>query len=215
MEIHLNDEIGRHTGIIENPNPNSDLRLYEKQIPNSYYFEFGEKKYAGADRKPTTVALKGKDLGVFSLDIKEVLGEDIISSAKFSNIPISENTTATMQIEDGTNNIVLNIDCDSNGTSDISIKPSEGYSAKDALGVLAEIVRSLSMNEKTKNILIQKIQSAEKQVEKNNLNAAYSMLKNIKHIVIVFSGKLTPAQDRIPQDEADKLLRILDTIKIK
>lgn len=214
-ELHLNDETGRHTGIIENSIPNSDLKLYEKQIPNSYYFEFGEKKYAGTDRKPITVVLKGEDLGVFSLDIKEALGEDIISSARFSNIPVSKNTTATMQIEDGINNVALNIDCDSNGIPDISIVPSEEYSAKDALNVLAEIVRSLSMNEKTKNILIQKIQSAEKQVEKNNLNAANSILENVKHAVLVFSGDLTSAQDRIPRDEAEKLLRILDTIKIK
>jgi hypothetical protein len=49
VSLHLYDVEGNHTGIIENQGSSSDFVRFEATIPNSYYTEFGEVKYAGAD----------------------------------------------------------------------------------------------------------------------------------------------------------------------
>src|SRR3989338_11655167 len=45
ISIDVYDTAGNHTG----PVPNSNLQLFEAQIPNSYYYKIGEKTYVGLD----------------------------------------------------------------------------------------------------------------------------------------------------------------------
>lgn len=45
VKIDLYDTSNKHTGISTSSTP--DFTLFEEQIPNSYYLEFGEGKYLG------------------------------------------------------------------------------------------------------------------------------------------------------------------------
>ncbi|TSC72036.1 MAG: Acetyltransferases and hydrolases with the alpha/beta hydrolase fold protein, partial [Parcubacteria group bacterium Gr01-1014_70] len=42
VSLDLFDGDGNHTGLVQNPDPDSDLAGIEQEIPNSYYWEFGE-----------------------------------------------------------------------------------------------------------------------------------------------------------------------------
>ncbi len=213
VELHLYDEDGRHTGLIDNPDLDSDIRLYEKQIPNSYYIEFGEKKYAGADMGIITVILKGEDLGIFTLDIKEMFGEDVLASTAFFNIPMSANTTATLKIKNSIDRVILYIDTDSDGVTDISITSSEEFSAKDSLEVLVEIIQTMDIHKNVKKILTKHVHTARKLVEKDNLHAADKILKNTSRIIRTFTKDNISSKLRIPEEEAEKLIRIIESIR--
>ncbi len=53
---------------------------YEASIPNSYYEERGEVKYAGVSGATTTdVVLKGEDLGTFTFIMEETFNDQIIA----------------------------------------------------------------------------------------------------------------------------------------
>ena len=211
VDIHLYDVLGSHTGLIENSDPDSDIRLYEKTIPNSYYMESGEVKYAGADgSEPIRVVLKGTDLGTFTLEIDEARGDTLVASTAIRNIPVVEHTIATLTVQTtdtGLTPINLNMDIDGNGTNDITVTPDTADNAGVSLAILKKIVQTLDIQKGLKKALVAQIEAAEKVVKKGFPKVASQILKTMTTQLTHFPTFL------ISPEDATRLIKIIDEIR--
>ena len=122
VSIDLYDEFGHHTGIATTT-PDGIPRI-EENIPNSYYFEFGEGKYAGADSPNVKVYLNGQAEGTFTLDIDNIEGDTVVSSTSFVNVPVTPSSLASLAISEG-QNISLQLDSGGDGVIEQSLSPGE------------------------------------------------------------------------------------------
>jgi len=146
VSLDLYDAEGNHTGLIQNPDPDSDLQRLEQQIPNSYYLEFGETKYAGADTFATsTVVLTGLDTGTFTFEIDEVLGDEVVASSTFTNIPVLKGAIVTMDIQHIGSSTVLAIDMNGDGEVDAVVAPGSAISIQDLFSILRNLVSALEL----------------------------------------------------------------------
>jgi len=215
VSLHLYDNKGNHTGIISNPNPDSDLNLYEAQLPNSYYQEYGEVKYAGSDTfEPTTVKLIGESLGTFTFDIEETLGDETVATATWKDIPVTKNSIITLDVQTAENVAPLSMDVDGDGTPDIKISVGEGVSPQELTSILKGIVKTLDIPEQKKARLIKKIEKLEKVLEKEFKNEQKKKQKtsvafeNLTKKISQFQKKGT-----LTSEEVTELLEIIEKIK--
>ncbi len=96
VSLDIYNSTGQHVGKVKNPNPNSDLEMTENQIPNSYYAEFGEGKYAGVGSGDKyQLDLKGLDYGTFTLDITEVSSSSE-KTISYKDIPVAPTMIAKL-----------------------------------------------------------------------------------------------------------------------
>lgn len=210
VSIDLYDKNGNHTGLIKNLNF-PDPKLFEEQIPNSYYLEFGEKKYAGAGDTPVDIKLTGEDLGTFTFDVDRVAGDKVENTTTFSDIPVMKNTTANLSVSETVSEMKIDVDAD--GQNDATFHPGEKISKADLLGIFEKIVSTLNVEKTEKNRLINKIDNAKKQMEKGNVVSSNAMLENVKQQIGTFSRNETPEKFLISQEEAEKLIGIIEKIQ--
>jgi len=102
LDIHLYSG-GNHTGYNEIDTDEGKQRILEENIPNSYYFQLGERKYVGFEKgEDVTIKLDGYYKGAYTLKIEEVAqtedGEEVINHITFKNLPASENTQVELII---------------------------------------------------------------------------------------------------------------------
>ncbi len=97
--------------------------------PGAKYRHFGEVQYISvpADSTPTLI-LDGLDTGSFTLEIEEVVGEEVLETATFAAIPTTADTLVMMDFPDGTidHATPLVVDYDGDGTTDFSLPPIPG-----------------------------------------------------------------------------------------
>ena len=172
VDIHIYDLANnQHTGLIPNPVLGSDMKAYEAQLPNSYYWEYGEVKYAGSEASETattTVKLTGTDFGTFTFNINETLGDAIIATSTFKDIPVALGSILTMQIKTLASPISLQMDVDGNGVVDAVISPGEGLTTEELIGILIGFIKTLHLPEDRETQLIRKVDKLAK-----TLNADY------------------------------------------
>ena len=110
-----------HTGMNENG-------TFDEEIPSDEYGEFGEVKYILAPAgQQYELKMQGLSSGEFSLDIQELTGNTVSSSATIANVPTTANTVATLTITNGISDASsLKVDGDGNGSIDIDISPEQG-----------------------------------------------------------------------------------------
>lgn len=209
VAIDIYDQDENHTGLVQNDD--SDLRFYEEKIPNSYYMEFGETKYAGTGDYPVDIKLTGEDLGTFSFEIDQVAGDQVIETTEFSNIPVMENMKAYISIDDSVGEMAIDIDDD--GQTDITFGAGEEIKKEDLLEILEKIIYALDVDATVKDRLVNKIGNAQKQMEKGHIIAVNAMLENVKQQIETFSREQTPEKFRIPENEAEKLIGIIERIQ--
>ena len=124
--IDIYDSEGRHTGLISNPNQNSDIQLTEEQIPNSHYYEFGEGKYISLPKDGTyKVVIRGLAIGTFTLELENGVAGDYSGGPIFSDIPVSTSTVATLNLDNST--LALSLDSDGDGVFETVLKEDEAY----------------------------------------------------------------------------------------
>lgn len=129
LDIHLYDDAGNHTGPKKITIDGGEKIIIEENIPNSYYYQFGDRKYVGVPcGEHIRMQMKGYDTGSYTLKMKEVKqtenGEEIISSTTFSNFPVSSNTSVFLDIpKTGVANLPdLKADYDGDGKNDYQSK---------------------------------------------------------------------------------------------
>lgn len=209
VAIDIYDQDENHTGLVQNDD--SGLRFYEEKIPNSYYMEFGNTKYAGTGDYPVDIQLTGEDLGTFSFEIDQVAGDQVIETTEFSNIPVMENMKAYISIDDSVGE--MQIDIDNDGQTDMAFGAGEEIEKEDLLEILEKIIYSLDVDSTVRDRLVNKIDNAQKQMEKGHIISANAMLENVKQQIETFSREQTPEKFRIPEDEAEKLIGIIERIQ--
>lgn len=190
MDIHLYDEEGNHTGLIPSPLSDSDLRVYEARIPNSYYREYGETKYAGSDTfATTTVQLVGKTLGTFTFEIAETRGDVIINTLSFIDIPVASSTKATLAIRNIQTAGALQLDIEGDGVVDFSLTPSQGAGPVMSLSIFERVVQTLGFEKGVTQSIIAKIVAARGSLERGNKEAAVGQLSALTNYLRAQTGK--------------------------
>ncbi|MDP2668250.1 MAG: right-handed parallel beta-helix repeat-containing protein [bacterium] len=166
VSLDIYDEFGRHTGIASSF---GEDWLIEEQIPNSYYIEMGEGKYAGADiLGTTTIKLIGQDFGIFTMDIEKLNGDSLIATSTFKDIPVALGSLASVETSGDINTIKLNLDINGDGIVDSSISPGERLTTEELVGILIGFIKTLHLPEDRETQLIKKVDKLTK-----TLNADY------------------------------------------
>lgn len=211
VALDLYDANRNHTGLVKTNNQDPDLLIPEEQIPNSYYTEFGETKYSGAGDSLINIVLTGEDLGTFTFEVDQVAGDQVVKNTTFANIPVMKDARATLSVSEVVSE--MKIDVDRDGQIDAILRPGEEIKKADLLGIFEKIINSLDVEKTVKDRLVNKIDNAEKQMEKGNSISSNAMLENVKQQIKTFSREQTPEKFRISADEAEKLVGIIERIQ--
>ena len=204
ISIDVYDTAGNHTG----PVPNSNLQLFEAQIPNSYYYKIGEKTYLGLDtRDQYRVEIDGLAFGSFTLEIDEVFDDEVVDSTTYTNIPVTPTTKAILTTQTVNTTSNLSLDVQGDGTPDVTISPSADPDPKASLKVLKSVVSTLTVQKGVKNAIIKQIEAAEKLLNKGLVKAADSILKGLVKQLQNFPKFL------INPTDAQTLIQIIETIR--
>ena len=213
--LHFYDALGRHTGPIPNPDPASDLELFEEQIPNSYYWQIGEGQYGGADdATTTTIVLQGLDLGAFTIETEELVGDVLATTTRYADIPVTSSTTATIVAGGGVTS-TLSMDVDGDGTTDVVLQGGEeGLTTEQLIAILKGIIKTLDMPDKKEAKLMKEIQKLEKELAKEHKSAKVEKRKT-KHAFNELIRTINRYEKRkiLTHEEAEELLKIIGEIK--
>ncbi len=83
-----------------NPDSESNVKLVKKEIPNSYYLEFGEEKYLGFDSADNyEVALRGTGTGTFTFELDDVSGDTVTRTLVYKDIPVTPMTAGRIILD--------------------------------------------------------------------------------------------------------------------
>ncbi len=215
VSVDIYDNFGHHTGIATTTF--LGMPRIEEQIPNSYYFEMGEGKYAGADvLGTTTLQLSGLALGTFTLDIEQTIGDTITASTTFTGIPVTASTTATLGITNSTTlaSSTLSVDVDGDGKTDAKISSGEGLTVPELLGLLRGLVQSLDLPAKREKKLLKAIDKLEKHILKDQKGKKFQK-HEIRDALGEIKGKIKSYEKKklLTKDEVKELLDILGKIE--
>jgi hypothetical protein len=147
VTLDLYDFEGNHTGssLIS---INTDSKLVEEKIPNSYYLPFGEGVYTGVSSNiPVTAHLQGTGMGVFTLDV---------GSTTYSEIPVLPTTIAEIKVSQATSSDLL-VDMDGDGIYDMTIQKDNSFDPTSYLLSMKKLITTLDIPDKTKSQLLQKL----------------------------------------------------------
>ncbi|HBV01436.1 MAG TPA: hypothetical protein DEF00_03535 [Candidatus Taylorbacteria bacterium] len=210
--LHLSDSLGRHTGPVPNTNPDSDFKLVEEQIPNSYYWRIGEGQYAGAGGDATTtVTLYGSGLGTFTIDIEELLGGEVATTTIFEDIPTATTTVATLEAG-GSVSPVLSLDIDGDGNTDAEVTPG-GLTAEELVGIVKGLIKTLELPPKKEKELLKRMDKLEKELMKERKKERLEKLKTKQAFAKVFRLiSLYEKKKLLTAGEATELITMLENI---
>ena len=108
----------------------------------------------------------------------------------------------------------MEIDINGDGEKDFIIRPGEEASKETSLEILEKMIGFLDIHQTVKDRLIDKIGNARKQLEKGHNIATNAMLANVKQQIETFSRENAPEKFRIPKEEAEKLIVIIERIQL-
>ncbi len=134
VDIHIYDKEGNHTGILVNPVIGKDLESYEKNIPLSYYGDFGRIKMVRVPYdNDYQVVLEGNDTGLMSATVEVTDSSGVVASTEFPEIPVTTATNIDLVIATSTESFatstVMNIDTDGDGVTEYVQNSEEFLSA--------------------------------------------------------------------------------------
>lgn len=238
LDIHLYDENGNHTGPKKITIDGQEKTVFEEGIPNSYYYQFGDRKFVGFQGgQDIKVEMDGYDMGAYTLKLEEIevnaTGENILNTAEFKDLPTTDQTKVTFEIPlTGLKYMTeLDVDIDSDGKLDYQIDKLENGTAElsvtvemiiDKVDVLAKL--GLIGNKNTRNFLDVKLRDLlrvkdmmEKMDKKKNgcnskKNQERLFNKKIEDLIVFIKGKI---KDDIKQVAQDILIKGLESVKIK
>jgi parallel beta-helix repeat protein len=209
VAVHVYDSVGRHTGLIDNPNPQSDLQLYEEEIPNSSYFELGDKKYLSLDGEDIyTIELKGEGIGTFTLEIDEVQGDTVIDTTAYQNIPVTPATTGKVLLQDSLVELELELDVDGDGQTDAVIQEGVAVPLLVSLAVLQQSIAELDAHHSVITRLSAWASAVEHFVNQEKTKQARQHSEKLEDSI----RQLVDKKNGLSKDQAELLLRIVAQI---
>ena len=123
VDIHVYDENGNHTGLLENPADGVNSEDYENQIPSSVYDGWGRVKQVILPyNQEYKIFLDGTDTGTFTIETEVMQSDKVIASATFSEMPVTASMNADFVVATSTSSFasstVMYIDVDGDGVSE-------------------------------------------------------------------------------------------------
>lgn len=196
VSLDIYDSSDLHTGLIENPDPESDIGYIEEEIPNSYYFAFAEDKYVGVSSGDEyRLELGGLDYGDFTLKITEVR-DDGETTILYQDIPVTPATKASLEMENMENKSPLKIDMDGDGLIDLELSsPEEARDSLIYIGMIELSIENMSLDKHIKKYLLIKFEIIEKQVEKGNAQAVQAIIASLEDYLKEKTEKFIPHKD--------------------
>lgn len=166
VSIGITDQFGNYTGLLTASS--SDFVQIRQEIPNSYYMEFGEGKYAGVTGNENyQVKLKGTGSGTFTFNIEESKNGQVIEKS-FIDIPVATGTVALLTSTSNIASTTLKIDVAGDGVYEKEIKPHQ--SAFNPIQFLQEFKQKVlvwKLSLKWEKDIILRIDKTIKFLEKN------------------------------------------------
>lgn len=163
-DIHLYDGAGNHTGPLESA---GEVSYYEEAIPNSYYVEFGEGKYAGFDSaSQSVVRIQGTGAGTFTVRLDTYVADAHTASTVFTDIPVTPSLRGEITAA-GTATPLLALDVDGNGTTDMTVTPATETDPMVFLQIMQKTIPTLGLPRQIERWLVKKIDIAIKLAAKD------------------------------------------------
>jgi hypothetical protein len=183
VDLHLYSS-DKHTGIVKGGPTYEMGREYEQDVVNSFYEEWGDVKYIGADfsQGPVKLEIDGTGVGVFTLVVDMYDGDTKTGSFVFTDVAVGPSSFGSMTLTEG-GVPMIQYDFDGDGNIDREIAPDgEVLTIEEYFAKLKAKVASVAFPKITKQWLLLKINVAEKLVEKGkrgNYRAAEIILRNV------------------------------------
>lgn len=196
VSLDIYDSSGFHTGLMENPDPESDIEYVEETIPNSYYLAFGDEKYIGAaSENAYRLELKGLGYGDFTLKITEVSDEGE-TTLVYENIPATPDTKASIAVKSLEEIGALKIDMDGDGQIDMEINsPEETKNPSVYIDMIELSIENMNLDKHIEKYLMTKFDVIKKHVEKGNLKPAQAIIGQLEKYVKEKTEKFIPHKD--------------------
>ena len=126
LHLHFYDDAGNHTGPgeFEVKSENGGVHtveIIETEIPGSSYFRFGERTYVSIPAgEEITIEMNGYGEGSYTLRLEEISfdenGDEVLGDTiTLKNLPVSEDTTATLSISEMGLEGMSDLEADFNG----------------------------------------------------------------------------------------------------
>ncbi len=200
LDIHLYRD-GKHTGVTNEPS--TDMGRYtEIEIPNSFYEEWVDVKYAGAGlSRATDAVLTGTGDGEFTLEIDMHDGDGRMETHVWTNVPVRSVSKGTMVVDEDTAPI-LAYDYDGDGTIDAELASGDVFVPRVTYSVSFAGLRAAIYDAEMARVLetwfLGRVTLAEQLVKKGgkgNKTAAKVILETIAWSAEKQSGKGLSAEE--------------------
>jgi len=131
VDIDVYDSLGNHTGLKPNPDITKSVDKFDTEIPGSFYDDLGGVKVLQIPyEEGYKITIKGNGVGVFSSDMDISVGDQVIASTTFSEMPVSPLLTANIEIpttiEQFASTTAMYMDVDGDGNTDL-VNNSDTY----------------------------------------------------------------------------------------
>jgi len=212
VSINVYDSEGKHTGLINNPVPDSDFLLVEENIPGSRYLDFGEGKYVLLPSEDDySIRLQGLDFGTFTLEIREMQGGEEIKRSVFIDILTSPIMIGQVILgATSTINSIINIDTDGDGVMDMVIEADQEFDSSAYLQDLKVIIQTFEADQKIKNKIIKQIDQIIKATEKGKDKRVITKIQKLSEQFSVESTK--KIKGKLNQVDVENLFAMLSEL---
>ncbi|MEK7155368.1 MAG: hypothetical protein AAB734_00660 [Patescibacteria group bacterium] len=204
------DALGNFTGIDPNQNLSAEILTILENIPGSSFLYTSESQNIFLPNEGTyTFVYQGVGSGPTTVTIDTFTADAVTPVAQFSDIPTTENTSATFEVTSAApEETTIAVDVDGDSDTDETVQPDGHQSSLNELLVIIKgKILALNIKDKLKQNLLKKIDSLEKKIAtKKQKNA--KILANFKQKILnqALKGKIQMGD----ASEMTALLEILE-----
>ena len=192
--LHAFDSAGRHTGLVPNPDPESEFPSVEEQIPNSSFDRFGGDEYITLDTEDEyRIEIQGIALGTITLELEEYVDDELIAALRYIDIPVSADTRGQLTLQGLASASQLELDLQGDGVIDFVLDPAEQGDPIISLRILRALIRELSLLFGVQESLTRKLGAAMAALDAGNRRPAVRILDALINEIHAQSGKMIPS----------------------
>jgi hypothetical protein len=192
----------------------SGICVVQENIPNSSYYEFGEGKYVNLPQDQLQkVTLQGTDTGTFTFEYQKVAPSGQATTVSFTDIPVTTQTQAVIDVNTTTGNPQLKLDVTGNGTTDFILAPNTTFDPISYLQIMKATVDSLDIVQAKKDAFDKRIASIITSIQKGKIDKAKLKVDKFKSVLENKLSKPDPKKPRpkkLSKTDAQLLLDLLN-----
>jgi len=202
VEASVTDAAGRRVGL--NASSTNEAYYVNQNIPNSYYFTFGEGKYLGVplEDKSYTLVLSGTATGTFTLELVEERGGVVHSTRTFNDVPVTEMLQGSVALTTLDDLQALELDADGDGKVD-TVAYADELTPGELFDILKEEIRQL--DSRARWAMLAAAGTAEHFHNKGRAWLAARSLRSVIRQAEFLSSDRVPVRVRISEVEANRV----------